>query len=126
MSRSRSVCPALALFLAALLAWPWNLALADADSSALSPQSNHGAWVARSSRTRQVSRFGKCSQAACPAVAPDFEESEEGGAASPSQTAALLLSCAVTTERRPTTGWDADGAGLRTLVPIGIHCRLRC
>ncbi|MDR3639107.1 MAG: hypothetical protein P4L84_35205 [Isosphaeraceae bacterium] len=126
MSRSRSVCPALALILAALLAWPWGLALSATESSQVALQSNHGTWVAHSSRARQFSRSGKWCQTLCPAVSPDFDESEDGDPASPSQTAALPPFHAHFTTELVLQGWSVDVLGPRKPTPIGILCRLRC
>jgi hypothetical protein len=108
-----------------LVAWPWNLALS-ASESAQAARPDHGAWSSRGHRARQINRFMKSGVTGCALVEPDdFDESEEGGVASPHHA------WAPGPPPGPTGDRAAPECAAHRASPFGaprttLLCRLRC
>jgi hypothetical protein len=118
----------LALWLAILLAWPWNVALSAIESARDDVTVECTArLVAGTHRGHRVNRFGKGIRACCPAISQDYEKNEEeGDECGPSQTP----SCLFHFPDSPVALELASGAPAQKVIlpriPVTRLCRLRC
>lgn len=127
VTRTRSFFPALTLFLAALLAWPWNLALSASESHELPAQRNHGTWTSRKDQSQQIGRAGKACVIRCAVLDPDdYDESEEGDVAATGQASAPSPALPPIDGGATAPGRGVADHWPATPLLIALLCRLRC
>jgi hypothetical protein len=116
------------IWLAIVIVWPWNIAFSVIESSQnVVPTGSSSFLIARSQRGQQINRFGKGSQSTCPAIAEDYEESEdEGDDIEPWQAASDIFLSPPTPDALGFALGSVPQAVSLPLPPIVLLCRLQC
>jgi hypothetical protein len=116
------------LWLAILLAWPWNVALSAIETSQnAAPADASSSLIAGTHRGHRVNRFGRWVQSGCPAISQDYETGEEeGDAVGPWQAAPWLPLLTRPPEAPELASGSPAQALTRPPIPVARRCRLRC
>ncbi len=117
-----------ALWLAILLAWPWNVALSAIESSRDDVTGDYSSLlVSGTNRGHRVNRFGKRVQACCPVISQDYEQNEEeGNECGPSQTPSWLFHFSDSPVAIELGSGSPAQEVILPPIPVARLCRLRC
>jgi hypothetical protein len=117
-----------ALWLAILLAWPWNVALSAIESARDDVNGSCSSLlVAGTHRGHRVNRFGKAIRACCPAISQDYEQNEEeGDECGPSQTPSWPFHFSDSPVALELASGSPAQKVILPRIPVTRLCRLRC